>query len=31
MEPSPEAELLSQAGLPEETVAAWIESWPETS
>jgi len=31
MEPSPEAELLSQVGLPAETIAAWIESWPQTS
>ena len=31
MEPSPEADLLSQAGLPAETIAAWIESWPQTS
>ena len=31
MVPSPQAELLSQAGLPEETVNAWIESWPQTS
>ncbi|HYC14460.1 MAG TPA: hypothetical protein VEC75_09430, partial [Stellaceae bacterium] len=31
MEPLPEAELLRQAGLPEETISAWVESWPQTS